>query len=226
MKVYVLRERCTLGGTLTPNPTPTSTPSPSLPHSAFLSYPYGGPSWPWTDWKGRVDWVQRGRSPGVLSWSDGVVEGLRLGLRGASVGRGGLGAGISASNRGHRLRIPARQWRTVLQQDSGARVGSNLLGRTTGRFILSIFKHSKTLGERPPADHSLSPVYITRLKMCFHRRSSLQSTCNLFDRDGFLWPRNNAQVPKRAVLHLWVQTPPVGGRTLSRRPPKANGKPG
>lgn len=111
MKVYVLRERYTLGGTLTrtrtPTPTPTPTPSPSIPHSAFLSYPCGGPSWPWTDWKGRVDWVQRGRSPGVLGWSDGVVEGLRLGLRGVSVGRGGLGVGNLCKQQGPQIKDPS-----------------------------------------------------------------------------------------------------------------------
>ena len=48
------------------------------------------------DCKDRVDWAHRGGSSGGLRWSGGVLDGLRLGSRGARVGHGGLGESLQA----------------------------------------------------------------------------------------------------------------------------------
>lgn len=136
-----------------------------------------------------------------------------------------MGWGSLRSSRSCRKRTPARQLRNLLQQHSGGWISSNLLGPDPRQFILGTVKHSQRLGKCFLIPDSASPGYVPRLKTCLHR-SSLHSPYDLFREDGFLWLRSNAQGPKTAVLHLWVQTPLAGGRTLSMGPPMANGKQG
>lgn len=85
------------------------------PANSTLSLPQltlWGPSWPWTDWKGRVDWVQRVRSPrcvlgGVVEWrSGGRVE---IGVEGCEGGAWWGGSGDLSKHQGCGVRIPARQ---------------------------------------------------------------------------------------------------------------------
>lgn len=84
---------------------------------------------------------------------------LEIGVKGCGVGLCCVG-GISASTRG-----PARQKRNLLQQDSGAGLGSHLPGLDTRQLILGIFKHSRTLGKC----FLMIILTVTGIPQCFRR---------------------------------------------------------
>ena len=93
----------------------------------------------------------------------GVVEGLRLGSRSAWVGHGGLGRSLQAPGTAEQGAEKGTRG-NLLPWDSGAGVGSNLLGPDCRAIC---FRHNgaqQKYEEMPPDGQSPSPECIPMLK--------------------------------------------------------------
>lgn len=75
-----------------------------------------------------------------------------------------------------------------------------------------------------PDDHSHSHGYITLLQARLGR-SSLQSTYDLFLKDGYLWLGNNAQGPRATVPPLLWGKGPFARATVSQGKPGTRAQP-